>query len=84
MKYAIRIPANDSAERDIAELLPRPVGRNGVSAQEISRLESKIASALEKGVRFDYSTELPSLLKTGDLLATLVSLGEKISRIAGH
>ncbi len=27
MKYAIRIPANDSLERDIAELLPRPVGR---------------------------------------------------------
>ena len=27
IKYAIRIPANDSLERDIAELLPRPVGR---------------------------------------------------------
>ena len=27
MKYAIRISANDSLERDIAELLPRPVGR---------------------------------------------------------
>jgi hypothetical protein len=27
VKYAIRIPANDSQERDIAELLPRPVGR---------------------------------------------------------
>ncbi len=27
MKYAIRIPANDSLERDIAELLTRPVGR---------------------------------------------------------
>ena len=27
MKYAIRIPANDSLERDIAELLPRPPGR---------------------------------------------------------
>ena len=26
-KYAIRIPANDSLERDIAELLIRPVGR---------------------------------------------------------
>jgi len=26
-KYAIRIPANDSVERDIAELLARPVGR---------------------------------------------------------
>jgi hypothetical protein len=26
-KYAIRIPANDSLERDIAELLTRPVGR---------------------------------------------------------
>jgi len=25
--YAIRIPANDSLERDISELLPRPVGR---------------------------------------------------------
>ncbi len=27
VKYAIRIPANDSLERDIADLLPRPVGR---------------------------------------------------------
>jgi hypothetical protein len=27
VKYAIRIPANDSLERDIAELLPCPVGR---------------------------------------------------------
>ena len=27
MKYAIRIPANENLERDVAELLPRPVGR---------------------------------------------------------
>ena len=27
VKYAIRIPANDNLERDIAELLARPVGR---------------------------------------------------------
>ena len=27
MKYAIRIPANDSLQRDIEELLTRPVGR---------------------------------------------------------
>ena len=27
MKYAIRIPSNDNLERDIAELLPRSVGR---------------------------------------------------------
>jgi hypothetical protein len=27
VKYAVRIPANDSLEGDIAELLPRPVGR---------------------------------------------------------
>ena len=27
MKYAIRIPANDNLQRDIAELLTRPVGR---------------------------------------------------------
>ena len=27
VKYAIRIPSNDSLERDIAELLARPVGR---------------------------------------------------------
>jgi hypothetical protein len=26
VKYAIRIPANDNLERDVAELLPRPVG----------------------------------------------------------
>ena len=27
VKYAIRIPSNDSLERDMAELLTRPVGR---------------------------------------------------------
>jgi len=27
VKYAIRIPANENLERDVAELLPRPVGR---------------------------------------------------------
>ena len=27
VQYAIRIPSNDSLERDIAELLTRPVGR---------------------------------------------------------
>jgi hypothetical protein len=27
VKYAIRLPANDSLERDIEELLTRPVGR---------------------------------------------------------
>ena len=27
MQYAIRIPANDSLEQDISELLTRPVGR---------------------------------------------------------
>ena len=26
VKYAIRIPANEHLERDVAELLPRPVG----------------------------------------------------------
>ena len=30
VKYAIRIPSNDNLERDIAELLPRPVGRPSV------------------------------------------------------
>jgi len=30
VSYAIRIPANENLERDIAELLPRPVGRPGI------------------------------------------------------
>src|ERR1035437_1174692 len=30
VNYAIRIPANENLERDIAELLPRPVGRPGI------------------------------------------------------
>jgi hypothetical protein len=30
VKYAIRIPANENLERNIAELLPRPVGRPSV------------------------------------------------------
>jgi hypothetical protein len=29
VKYAIRLPANDNLERDIAELLTRPAGRPG-------------------------------------------------------
>ena len=28
--YAIRIPANENLERDVAELQPRPVGRPGL------------------------------------------------------
>jgi len=30
VNYAIRIPANENLERDIAELLPRPAGRPGI------------------------------------------------------
>ena len=30
VKYAIRLPANENLERDVAELLPRPVGRPSV------------------------------------------------------
>ena len=30
VSYAIRIPANENLERDIAELQPRPVGRPGL------------------------------------------------------
>jgi hypothetical protein len=30
VKYAIRIPANENLERDIVELLPRPVGRPSI------------------------------------------------------
>jgi len=30
VKYAIRIPANENLERDVAELLPRPVGRPSI------------------------------------------------------
>ena len=30
VKYAIRIPANECLERDIAELIPRPVGRPSI------------------------------------------------------
>jgi len=30
VNYAIRIPANENLERDIAELLPRPVGRPSI------------------------------------------------------
>ena len=30
VKYAIRLPANENLERDVAELLPRPVGSPSV------------------------------------------------------
>jgi len=32
VNYAIRIPANENLERDIAELMPRPVGRPSLKA----------------------------------------------------
>ena len=41
VKYAIRIPANDSLERDIAELLTRPVGRPSHRPLGYASLESK-------------------------------------------
>jgi len=43
VKYAIRIPANDSLERDIAELLTRPVGRP--SHQPVVRYKSFLYQA---------------------------------------
>jgi hypothetical protein len=36
VKYAIRIPPNDRLERDIAELLTRPVGRPQSAASELA------------------------------------------------
>ena len=58
VKYAIRIPANDSLERDIAELLTRPVGKAesqaGGLVQELSlpsgELEDGAAGGGEGGV----------------------------------
>jgi hypothetical protein len=38
VKYAIRLPANDNLERDIAELLTRPVGRP--SYKPVTRFKS--------------------------------------------
>jgi hypothetical protein len=43
VKYAIRIPANDSLERDIAELLTRPVGRP--SHKPVARFHNKRGTA---------------------------------------
>jgi len=43
VKYAIRIPANDILGRDIAELLPRPVGRP--SHKPVIRLKSFLYQA---------------------------------------
>src|SRR6202035_2147150 len=43
VKYAVRIPANDSLERDIAELLTRPVGRP--SHQPLVRYKSFLYQA---------------------------------------
>ena len=43
MKYAIRLPANESLERDGAELLPRPVGRPSV--KPLARYKSFLCQA---------------------------------------
>jgi hypothetical protein len=43
VKYAIRIPTNDSLERDIAELLTRPVGR--LSHKPVIRYKSFVYQA---------------------------------------
>jgi len=43
VKYAMRLPANDCLERDIAELLTRPVGRP--SHKPVARFHNKRGTA---------------------------------------
>jgi len=45
VKYAIRVPANDNLQRNITELMTRPVGRRsykGCSVQEFSLSGSEL------------------------------------------
>jgi hypothetical protein len=60
VKYAIRIPANDSLERDIAELLARPVGRP--SHKPVVRYKSFLyqAASWTKARRVVAKVEFPS------------------------
>ena len=65
VRYAIRIPANDSLERDIAELLTRPVGRS--SHRPVARYKSflyqaaswKIARRVVAKVEFHFGELFP-------------------------
>jgi hypothetical protein len=49
VKYAIRVPANDSLQRDIAELIPRPVGEAQQEAAGQVRVVSLLGGELEEG-----------------------------------
>ena len=45
VKYAIRIPANENLQRDIAELLPRPVGKT--QCEDVGRVQGLSLSSSE-------------------------------------
>jgi len=49
VKYAIRMPANDSLERDIAELLTRPVGKTEPQTRGLAQGLSLSGDQLEDG-----------------------------------
>jgi len=51
VNYAVRIPASENLERDIAEFLPRPVGRPSIRPCRVQEL-SLPGSELEKGHRW--------------------------------
>src|SRR5205807_9996737 len=59
VKYAIRIPANDSLERDISELLTRPVGRPEPQAGDLVQGPSLSGGELEDGAAGGGEGEVP-------------------------
>ena len=55
VQYAIRIPANESLQRDIAELLPRPVGRPSINrVQELSLSGGQLEEGPESGSQVEH------------------------------
>jgi CheY-like chemotaxis protein len=57
---------------------------SGVSSNKISDLETKLASAIQRGDRFDFASAFGRLFKAGELTLTLISIGDKINMLASH
>jgi len=54
----------------------------GVHEKKIEQLEDQVASAITKGTQYNYAEGFSRFFKAGELLVTLVSIGEKINQLS--